>query len=65
MNVLNDALNIDVRLFCLEVVEAAQAWRGSVAGTQPYETNLTNFVTRYPNGLSCTSEGSRSSVSGA
>jgi len=51
MNVLNGALNIDVRLFCLEMVTAAQAWRGGVVGTELYETNLTKFVARYPQGL--------------
>lgn len=51
MNVLNDALNIDVRQFCLDMVRAALAWRAGVAGTEPYETNIKKFVTRYPNGL--------------
>ena len=44
-------LNIDVRLFCREVVESARTWLAGVAGTEPYQTNLTAFVTRYPNGL--------------
>jgi hypothetical protein len=51
MNVMEDALNIDVRLFCLELVEAAKTWQQSVMGTEPYETNVKRFVTRYPNGL--------------
>lgn len=51
MNVLNDALNIDARMFCLELVAAALAWEESVSGTEPYETNVRKFVTRYPNGL--------------
>jgi len=51
MNVVNDALNIDVHSFCIEMVQAALTWRQSVAGTEPYETNLVKFVTRYPNGL--------------
>jgi hypothetical protein len=51
MNILNDALNIDVREFCLEMVGAARKWVASVAGTQPYESNLAAFVRRYPNGL--------------
>jgi hypothetical protein len=40
MNVLNDALNIDVQQFSLEVVQAAVTWPESVAGTEPYETNV-------------------------
>jgi hypothetical protein len=51
MNVMNDALNIDVRLFCQDIVTAATAWQASVVGTEPYETNVRKFVTRYPNGL--------------
>jgi hypothetical protein len=51
MNVMNGALNVDIRLFCLEMVQAAVRWKAAVAGTEPYETNVRNFVTRYPNGL--------------
>lgn len=51
MGVTNDALTIDVREFCLDLVRAAQVWRGSVSGTEPYETNVKAFVTRYPRGL--------------
>lgn len=52
MNVLGDALNIDVRLFCLEMVAAARNWLSTVSATLPYETNLSAFVRRYPTGLS-------------
>jgi hypothetical protein len=51
MNVLNDALNIDVRSFCLEMVGAARAWLGAVQGTEPYDTNFAAFAHRYPAGL--------------
>jgi hypothetical protein len=51
MNIMNDALNIDVRLFCLEMVASARKWLTSVQGTEPYETNLNAFVRRYPQGL--------------
>ncbi|MGH9012507.1 MAG: hypothetical protein ACRDZ1_00975 [Acidimicrobiia bacterium] len=51
MNVMMDALNIDARLFCLEVVDAARHWLTGVVGTEPYETNLNAFVRRYPDGL--------------
>jgi hypothetical protein len=52
MNIMNDALNIDVRTFCLEMVRAARTWLATVEGTEPYETNLSSFVRRYPTGLS-------------
>lgn len=51
MNVMDHALNIDVRMFCLEMVAAARNWLTSVQGTEPYETNLNAFVQRYPDGL--------------
>ncbi len=51
MGIIFDALVIDVREFCLEVVQAAITWQTAVVGTEPYETNIKNFVTRYPNGL--------------
>jgi hypothetical protein len=51
MNILNDALNIDVRSFCLEIVRAARIWLGTVQGTEPYDSNFAEFVHRYPNGL--------------
>jgi hypothetical protein len=52
MNILNDALNIDVRDFCLEMVGSARRWLAGVIGTEPYETNINAFVRRYPSGLS-------------
>jgi len=51
MGVIHDALIIDVRTFCLEVVQAAIASQAGVAGTEPYETNVKNFVTRNPAGI--------------
>ena len=51
MNILNDALNIDVREFCIEIVSAARLWLEQVRGTEPYETNCVSFVHRYPNGI--------------
>lgn len=52
LNVLNDALNLDVRTFCLDLVGAASEWQAIVAGTEPYDTNLVNTIQRYPDGLS-------------
>jgi hypothetical protein len=51
MNVLMDALNIDVKMFSLEMVQAALSWQTTVVGTEPYETNVKRFVSRYPEGL--------------
>jgi hypothetical protein len=43
--------NIDVREFCMEMVDSATTWRASVVGTEPYETNIQRFVTRHPHAL--------------
>jgi hypothetical protein len=50
--VVSDALLIDVRLFVAALVEAASTWESTVRGTTPYESNRSEFVTRYPTGLS-------------
>ena len=50
-NIMNDALNIDVRIFCKDIVDAARAWLNRAEGTEPYETNASTSVRRHPNGL--------------
>ncbi|HEV2124461.1 MAG TPA: hypothetical protein VGW38_17040 [Chloroflexota bacterium] len=45
------ALQIDVRLFCMEMVAVARRWLADVQGTEPFETNLQLFVRRHPNGI--------------
>ncbi len=50
-NVLNDALNIDVRIFCEDVISAVESWL-PVAQQLPYfAANLSKFVTRHSGGL--------------
>lgn len=51
MNILNDALHIDIYSFCIEMVGAARSWLAGVVGTEPYESNFAAFVHRYPTGL--------------
>lgn len=50
-NVLNDALNIDIRIFCLGMVAAARRWLDEVQGTELFKRNMQKFMQRYPNGL--------------
>jgi hypothetical protein len=47
----NNALIIDVNLFCREVIAGARLWLDSVEGTQKFENNYANFARRHPNGL--------------
>ncbi len=51
MGVMDDALVIDVRLFCLDMVSAAEEWEQAAVGTEPYETNIKQRLRRYPDGL--------------
>lgn len=50
-NILNDALNLDVRLFCLDMLDGAKKWLQEHEGTELYEKNYSKFLKRYPNGL--------------
>jgi len=47
-----DALIIDLRLFCREVVRAAQEWLDQVEGTEQFERNYAEFARVHPDGLS-------------
>lgn len=50
-NIMNDALNIDVNIFCEDICAAVEHW-WPAASTQPaFQANVTRFVTRHPNGL--------------
>jgi len=51
LTVTDGVLEIDVSLFCRDMISAARAWLLTVEGTEPYETNRTKLITRYPEGL--------------
>lgn len=50
-NVLNDALNIDVRIFCEDVCSAVEAWLPAAQQHAHFQANIAKFVRRYPTGL--------------
>lgn len=50
-NVMNDALNIDVRIFCNDMVESVKDWLYKVEKTDLYKENYKKFMKRHPNGL--------------
>jgi len=50
-NVSNGALNIDVRLFCLEIIRGTREWLDVVEGAPRFNENYSAFVRRYPDGL--------------
>jgi hypothetical protein len=51
MNRLNNVLNIDVRIFVADMVEAARVWLSQVSGTDVFARNYEQSMKRYPNGL--------------
>jgi|SRR5439155_2870838 len=50
-NVMNNALNLDVRVFCTAVIDSADRWLNRVINTPLFQTNYDKFMRRYPNGL--------------
>lgn len=50
-NILNDAFNIDVRWFCMDVVCAAEKWLLKTKNSRNFTKNYKNFMQRYPGGL--------------
>jgi len=50
-NILNDALNIDVRIFCEDVCLTVERWWPNASMQPLFQVNLSRFVRRYPSGL--------------
>ena len=50
--ILNDALNIDVRIFCNDIIEGAEKWLKKFEGNPIITQNYNMFMRRYANGLS-------------
>ena len=51
-NIMNDALNIDVRIFCNDMITGAEEWLKENEETDLFKKNYDKFMRRYPNGLS-------------
>lgn len=51
-NILNDALNIDLNIFCLAMIKAVEDWLNDIKDTPNFIRNYKKFMKRYPNGLS-------------
>lgn len=50
-NILNDALNLDVRLFCQDMISGALQWLRAVANDPNFIRNSREMVQVYPEGL--------------
>jgi hypothetical protein len=51
-NVMNDALNIDLNIFCLSMIDAVEEWYDQIKNDPIFVENYKTFMKRYPNGLS-------------
>ena len=49
--IMNDALCIDLKSFCKEMIRGAKQWLDSIEGSEQFERNYNLFVKRYPTGL--------------
>ena len=50
-NVLNDALNVDVRQFCEDMCRAVENWLPAARALPAFQRNFERFVRRHPDGL--------------
>lgn len=51
-NIFNDALNLDIEIFCNLIVDSVDAWLRQAAQTDNYKRNSANLMRLYPGGLS-------------
>ncbi|MGJ7910466.1 hypothetical protein [Neobacillus sp. LXY-1] len=50
-NVINDVLNIDVRIFCKDMIKSGRDWLKDVKDNKNFIRNHESSFKRYPNGL--------------
>jgi len=50
-NVLEGALNIDVRIFCNNILDSVREWLLEIEGSETYKRNIQKTFRRYPNGI--------------
>lgn len=48
---VNDALLIDVRLFCFDIIDGVNRWLKDVENNPSYNKNLTKMIKRHPEGI--------------
>jgi hypothetical protein len=51
-NVVQGALNIDIRIFCMDMAAGGRVWLERVEHTDNYSRNYSRFMKRHPDGLS-------------
>jgi hypothetical protein len=51
-NIMNDVLNIDVNIFCKDIIASAEEYLNQKENADLYIENYNKFIRRYPDGLS-------------
>jgi hypothetical protein len=51
MNIVLGALNIDVSIFCRDLIEAGRVWLADAEDSDAYRRNYDRFLKRHPDGL--------------
>lgn len=50
-NVLNDALNVDLSQFCMDVIHGVRKWMQVESGSSNYQRNMAAFLRKHAGGL--------------
>lgn len=50
-NIVNNTLNLDVSVFCGDVINGVEEWLNAVEGIPQFQNNYARFMQRYPNGM--------------
>ena len=48
---LDDALNLDIPIFCKDIVDGARMWQQEVMDSETYQRNFDRFVRIHPMGI--------------
>lgn len=51
LNFIGEALNVDLHIFCNDIVRSVREWLDKVETTEQYKTNYDNFMHWHPEGL--------------
>lgn len=51
MNILEDVINIDVRIFCEDIINGVEVWLAKNENLDNFKKNNNKYMKRHPNGL--------------
>jgi hypothetical protein len=50
-NIINDAFNIDLKIFCEDITQSVREWHNYVKDNVHFKENYSHFMKRYSNGI--------------